>query len=103
MNKDQLKKNKGVHVRLRPMSLRADREMFLPQIDDDWSIESVSDDGVRLFNIHSNHIVLVAYDQIREFMSDPARNRGGMRYGFLHLKVQFILTPREVRIEPVWK
>lgn len=85
------------------MALRINSTGFLPQIDDDWIVESVEDAGVTISNTRTQDRVLVAYDHIREFMTDPIRDTDGLKHGFLHLKVQLTLTGRGVSVEPVWK
>jgi hypothetical protein len=100
VNKDQLKKNRGYHVRVRPVALRSGG---LPQIDDDWLIESVDDVGLTIKNTRTEHRSLLAYDHIREFMTDVARDTGGIKHGFLRLKVQLTLTDGNVLIEPLWE
>jgi hypothetical protein len=99
VNKDQLKKNKGYRVRLRPIALRSP----LPQIDDDWIIESVENAGIMIRNTRTGHSPVLAYDHIREFMTDVGRDRGGIKHGFLRLKVRLTLTDRDVLTEPLWE
>lgn len=45
VKKNQPKKSQGYRVRLRPIALRTNSAGFLPQIDDDWIVESVDDAG----------------------------------------------------------
>lgn len=66
-------------------------------------MESVGDDGVTIRNPRTHHRPILAFDQIREFMTDPLRDSDGLKHGFLHLKVQLILTGQAVRAEPFWK
>jgi hypothetical protein len=100
VNKDQLKKTKGYHVRVRPVAVRSGG---LPQIDDDWLIESIAEAGITIFNMRTHHRPVLAFDHIREFMTDVGRDRGGIKHGFLRLKVQLTLTDRDVLTEPIWE
>ena len=101
MNKDKLVRCVGQHVRLRPMALRHDGVRGLPQLDDDWRVDMVEDKGVWLRNIRTDHRVLLGYDHIHHYTSDPARQLGGQQYGFLQLNVQIILHGIHADIEPL--
>jgi hypothetical protein len=99
MNKEQLRKNVGHWVRLRPIAHRLDfRGMPLPQIDDEWKIESVLDDGVRLFLPRTGHVRLLAFDNLCEYTKD--RFERGMHYAFLTLKVQLSIQGNDVHVTP---
>ncbi len=102
MNKDQLKKTKYYYVRLRPIAQRANENGPLPEIDDDWLIQDVTDKGVTLLNPRTRHEQLIPFDNIREFMSDAGRDNGTMKHGFLRLKSQLTLKGRDVLMEPAW-
>jgi hypothetical protein len=100
VNKDQLKKNIGYHVRLRPKARHSDG---LSQRDDDWLIQSADNAGLQIKHIGSDQQTLLPYDHIREFLTDPNRNFGGIKHGFLRLKVQLTLTGNQgVKSEPSW-
>ena len=60
-------------------------ELQLPPVDDDWSIQVWHKNGLTLSNIMTGHSVLVGFDQIREYIAEPAR---GERDGLLGLKTQ---------------
>lgn len=65
MNKEQLKKNVGDLVRLLPIAHRLNGNGYpLPQIDDEWRIESVAADGVQLFLPRTGHGRTLSYDHI---------------------------------------
>src|SRR6202035_4010365 len=86
MNNEQLRKKVGHGVRLRPIANRLDPRGYpLPQIDDEWQIESVTDDGVSLFRPRTGHGRLLAFDNICEYTKD--RVERSMQYAFLTLKV----------------
>ena len=99
MKKEQLKKNVGDWVRLIPIAHRLDgRGHPLPQVDDAWRIESVADDGVRLFLPRTGHGRTLGYDHICEYTSD--RIERGVKYGFLTLKVQLCIQGKNVNVTP---
>jgi hypothetical protein len=99
MNKEQLRKSVGHWVRLRPIAHRLDTSGFpLPQIDDEWKIESVQDDGVRLFLQRTGHGRVLAFDNVVEYTKD--RVERGMHYAFLTLKVQLFLHRNDVHVTP---
>ena len=99
MNKEQLRKNVGHWVQLRPVAHRLDARGYpLPQIDDEWRIESVTDDGVRLFLPRTGHVRLLAFDNVCEYTKD--RVERGMHRAFLTLKVQLSLHGSDVHVTP---
>jgi len=101
MNKDMLRKNLYARVRLRPIARRFNRTAELEQIDDDWIIRQVLDAGIRIENLRSYHTTILGYDHIHQYTSDPNRDSGGLKYGFLSLNVQILIYPSELRIEPI--
>jgi len=63
MNWDKMKNNVGYHVQLVPIACRLDEHGGeLPQKDDDWIIEKVSDAGVRISNARTNHFTTLGKD-----------------------------------------
>lgn len=99
MNKEKLRKNVNDWVRLRPIAHRLQVSgHLLPQLDDAWRIESVADEGVRVFLPRTGHGRLLAFDQICEYTSD--RIERGMKYGFLILKVQLSIQGNDVNVAP---
>jgi len=92
MNIDQMRKNIGCHVRLVPPWCRLDESGFeLPTADDDWRVEAVTADGVRITNTRTDHATTLAFDQIQKFTSNPQRSGNGVVYGFFTLTVQLFL------------
>lgn len=87
---------------MRPIAQRANDDGPMDELDDDWIICSVADEGATLSNTRTSHLLLLPYDQIREFMADPRRDVGDVKHGFLRLKVQVTITPRGVTVEPLW-
>ncbi len=100
MNWARLKKNVGWHVRLVPMACRLDEfGRPLPQHDDDWFIQSVDDELLRIS--HPGGIATVlAKDHIHHFTSDPARNSADSNKGFLTLNVQLFIQGANAWVRP---
>ena len=99
MNKEQIRKSVGHLVRLIPIAHRLDaRGHPLPQIDDEWLIESVTDQGVRLFLSRTGHGRTLGYDNIHHYNTD--RSHAGVTYGFLTLNVQLSIQGNDVHLRP---
>lgn len=96
MNKAQLKKSVGCYLQLRPVPRTRDGAV----IDDDWVLSSVTDDRLELHNIPFGYVATLGTDHVYSFMTNPARDAGGVKHGFLSLHVQLILDGPNVRIEP---
>jgi hypothetical protein len=73
---------------------------WLPQIDDDWILTEVNERGLRIQNIRTHHVRLVAFDHVHHYMSDPARDWDSLKHGFLDLNVQLTLSGCNVFTEP---
>ena len=100
VNKEQLRKNVNDRVRLRPIAHRLHASGHpLPQLDDEWRIEAVTDDGLRIFLPRTGHGRLLGFDHICEYTSD--RIEWGIKYGFLTLKVQLSIQGHDVRVTPM--
>src|SRR5258706_12266565 len=87
-------------VRLRPPARRFRGVTELRIMDDDWLVQEVEDAQVRIRNIRTDHVALLPYTQISEYVTDPKREFDGLRHGFLELKVQVFLRGPELVIEP---
>lgn len=101
MNKSELKKNAGHHVKLRPMAKRfagGPSGPQLPPVDDDWLIQGVEKTGVRISNSATGHGTVLGFDHIREFTTDTVRGQG---YGVLILKTQLHIGGRNLWTEPI--
>src|SRR5215469_7823235 len=100
MNKEQIKKSLGHRVRIRPIAKQFDGTKALPLMDDDWIIRRVDDD-VELSNMRTGHAAILGFDHIFSYMSEPGRDSGGIKYGFLQLRIQLSLAGKDVKIEPL--
>jgi len=101
MKPSQLAKCLQHRVRLRPAARRFRGETELRIMDDDWLVLEVDEHkGARLRNIRTDHIAVLGFDQIRDYVADPKREYDGLRHGFLELKVQVYLRGADLAIEP---
>lgn len=99
MNKSQLTKIEGYRVRLRPPAVRADELGPLPPIDDDWVVVDVSETTIKLSNTRTSHTAILGLDHIQSYTSDPQRDIGTLKHGFLRLHVQLTLKGQDVLTE----
>jgi hypothetical protein len=101
LNFEQLKKTKGMRMQLVPLAHRLDDAgKLLPQIDDDWLVESVSEEGIAISNPRTGLSVMLGLDHIHSYASNPNRKEGGSKFGFFTLKVQLTLKRHEVVVRP---
>jgi hypothetical protein len=102
MNWDQFKKNIGTRYQFEPPACRLDEQgNELPEINDDWIFLSISPGNVSKFqNERTHHIAELGKDAIFDFRSNPARGKGGIRYGFLVLKMQVFLQGVNLTLRP---
>jgi hypothetical protein len=94
MNLDQMRKNVGRRLHLRPIAQRvSDDGTRLPLIDDLWRLDTIQDGPQRLslVNIVTGHVVELQPDNVREYRSPH----------FLVLRCQLRLTSTGVDIEPL--
>jgi hypothetical protein len=87
-------------VRLRPPARRFRGVTELRIMDDDWLLQEVEDQQVRLRNIRTDHVAVLGFNQISAYVTDPKREFDGLRHGFLELKVQVFLRGSDLVIEP---
>jgi hypothetical protein len=87
-------------VRLRPPARRFRGVTELRIMDDDWLVQETEDDNVHIRNIRTDHVAVLSFNQISEYVADPKREFDGLRHGFLELKVQVFLRGAELVIEP---
>jgi len=100
VTKNKLAKCIHHRVRLRPPARRFRGVTELRIMDDDWLVQEVEDDEIRIRNIRTDHVAVLAYPQISEYVADPKREFDGLRHGFLELKVQIFLRGPDLAIEP---
>jgi hypothetical protein len=97
----QLKNSEGTLVQLRPIACQLDDDgLELPGLDDDWRVESVSAQGVRIKNICTDHIATLGLDHIHHYTSNPGRSTGGNTCGFFTLNVQIYIRGKSIGITP---
>ena len=106
MNAEQLKKNVGQVLRLRPLPVLI--KGFLSEVsvltsggprlkkdvvdtDYDWRLENVTNQDVSLHCLYTGHKITLGADNVREYRSP----------NFLMLKCRLILDKDEVRLEPL--
>jgi len=101
VNWQQMKKNLGARVQLKPTPNRLDEYgRKLPSIGDDWLVEDVSTDGVRIKDVRTDHTTLLGKDHIFDYVSNPDQSQHGVKHGFLKLKAQLFLNASGVSITP---
>ena len=100
VTKNKLAKCIHHRVRLRPPARRFRGVTELRIMDDDWLVQEVEDDEIRIRNIRTDHVAVLRYAQINEYVADPKREFDGLRHGFLELKVQIFLRGPDLAIEP---
>jgi hypothetical protein len=102
MLKSAIKKLERSVVRIRPIAKRFNGRggPRLPDMDDEWRIQQVLDQGVGIQNIRTDHGTVLGYDHIHHWTSDPAR---GKTYGFLILNVQIHIAGNHLWIEPAFR
>lgn len=96
MNKSQLKKSLGYYLQLRPVPRGRDGTIT----DEDWILRSVLEDRLELEMPSMGYRATLGTDHVYSFMTNPARDSGGLRHGFLLLLVQLILDGPNIHIEP---
>ena len=100
MNKDQINKNIGSRIKLKPIAININNN---EELDDDWIIENVMDNGVLIKNIRNNHKIILGFDHIHSYFSDPNRDVEDLKYEILVLHVQIIIKGKNISIEPTEK
>lgn len=101
MNKKMLRKSVHHLVRLWPVARRFNDFDELPRIDDDWIVRQVNDIGVEISNLRNDHSLILGFDHIREYISDPNREYGDPKFGILELSIQLFLRGNMVNIAPI--
>ncbi len=101
MNLRQLKKDVGCRVQLAPVARWLDEtNRELPPEDDEWIIEDVTDESVRIFNTHTGLVITLGKDHVHSFASNPQESTGGIKHGFLVLHVQVYMRGAKCWVRP---
>jgi hypothetical protein len=100
MNLEQLKKNVGHRVQLAPCACHLDAHgLLLPEVSEDWLIENVTDEELRLTTT-TGHNLFLGKDNIHHYTTDRQRSQGAIKYGFLTLLVQPFIRGNDVWVKP---
>lgn len=101
MNLGQLKKNVGWWMELVPPASHLDYQGSpLPEKNEDWLVEEVTDHFVRL-SAQSGHQVKLGTDHIHNFVTNPQRrSEAEENFGFLKLHVQVFLQGDRIFVKP---
>ena len=103
MNKGKLSKTQDFRMHIRPVARRFDAMRELPPIDDDWLVVDTTQVGLRLSNTRTGHSILLPYDHIHDFRSDPSEHPREVKRGFLVLLSQVWLQGNRAGIEPLMR
>jgi hypothetical protein len=100
MKLDRLKKNVGWRMEIVPPACHLDDHGNpLPEKNEDWLVEEVTDDLVRLSK-QSGHQIKLGTDHIYSFATNPQRASAEDNFGFLSLHVQVFVQGSRVFIKP---
>ena len=96
MNRDQIKKSIGTKIRFRPRAVTLQGDV----VDDDWILTNAEDDHIVLQRVGGGHIAKIGYDQLYGYTSDPLRNVGMEKFGFLNLFGRLMIDGARIEFEP---
>ena len=97
---DKLKKNIGQRMELEPPACYLDEQGNpLPDKNEDWLVDEVTDAYVRLTNL-TNQKVLLGTDHIYSFSTNPQHASADGKHGFLTLHVQIFVQGTRVFVRP---
>jgi hypothetical protein len=100
MNLEQLKRDVGHQVKIVPPACHLDAASDpLPSLNEDWTIEAVTNDYVEI-HAASGHRYRLAKDHIRNFTADVQSSTGDNKHGFLTLHVQLVVEGVNVKAVP---
>jgi hypothetical protein len=100
MKLDRLKKNVGWRMEIVPAACHLDDQGNpLPEKNEDWLVEEVTDDLVRLSG-QSGHQLKLGTDHIYSFATNPQRASAVRNFGFLSLHVQVFVQGGHVFVKP---
>jgi hypothetical protein len=92
MNWTFLEDNIGYRLQLKPPACRLDSAGEpLPPEQHVWILDHISEESVRISNLHLGHVVTLARAHCHHFKVDPERSRWRTRHGVLTLNVQLFL------------
>ena len=101
MNWEQLKTSVDRRVQLQPTACRLDENgRELGPIDDDWVIDEVTSNGLRISNPRTGHVTTLVKDHVHDFRTNPDRSEGEFQYRFLTLNVQVYLQGNKLWVRP---
>lgn len=102
MNWSQFKKNIGSRFQLEPIACCLNSNGHeLPEENDDWLFESITDDEVvHLRNMRNNLEALLGKDHIYDFRTNPSRSDDHNKHGFLVLKVHIFMQGDKLWLRP---
>jgi hypothetical protein len=102
MNQQQLKKNVGQQLRLRPVAMIFDIDgNEIANFDDKWILQEARDASAVICNVRTGHGIPLPYDYIYSWSSGVADPGESNAAGVLMLKGQVILQGVNVMFEPV--
>ena len=100
MNLGRLKKNVGRWMEIVPPACHLDEHgNALPDKNEDWLVEEVTDNVVRLCS-KSGHQLKLGTDHIYNFATNPQRAPTEGSFGFLTLHVQVFVQGSRVSVKP---
>jgi hypothetical protein len=100
MKLDQLKQNVGWRMEIVPAAGHLDEHGNpLPEKNEDWFVEEVTDNRVRLSE-QTGHELILGTDHIYSFATNPQRASAQGRFGFLSLHVQVFVQGDRVFVKP---
>ena len=100
MRLDKLKKNIGWRMQIAPPACHLDAQgCALPDQNEDWIIQSVTDDVLTMDSALGFQLLL-GTDHIYSFYTNPQRSMGGLNHGILSLHVQVFIQGPKLFIRP---
>jgi hypothetical protein len=100
MKLDRLKKNVGWRMEIVPPACHLDNQSNpLPDKNEEWLVEEVTDDVVRLSD-QNGHQLKLGTDHIYSFVTNPQRDSAEGYFGFLSLHVQVFVQGGRVFVKP---
>jgi hypothetical protein len=100
MKLDRLKKNVGWRMEIVPTACHLDDQGNpLLEKNEEWLVEEVTDDLVRL-STQSGHQLKLGTDHIYSFATNPQRASAEANFGFLSLHVQVFVQGGRISVKP---